>query len=165
MKGYHNTQEEFWRRVNKQGEDDCWEWTGHRNDLGYGKFSWLNQEWRAHRLAWLFHHGRIPRSLHLCHRCDNPPCCNPNHLFLGTPADNSADKVKKGRQTHWPALHPDLVAQGEAHCQAKLTAQAVREIRQRLADGEQGKMLAAEYGVATGRISAIKTGRGWKRTL
>ena len=107
----------------------------------------------AHRISWEIHNGEIPENLWVLHKCDNPPCVNPEHLFLGTPRDNVIDKVKKGR-------HRD--DNGEKHPMAKLKDKDVRYIRRKLSDGIQGKDLAKQFNVCRMTISNIKTGRKWR---
>lgn len=82
----------------KKGTNECWEWCGPRNKHGYGRFLYRHKETTAHRKGWEFANGKKPPAdILVCHKCDNPPCQNPNHLFLGTPLDNMQDMVKKGR--------------------------------------------------------------------
>lgn len=89
--------ERFWSFVEKT--DSCWLWTGAKHPKGYGIFHLRGRTPRAHVLSWILHHGPVPRGLCVLHRCDNPPCVNPDHLFLGTPQDNTDDMTRKGR--HW----------------------------------------------------------------
>lgn len=86
----------------------CWVWTGSKIPTGYGKLSIHNKKVAAHRLSWALHNGPIPAGLHVLHRCDNPPCVNPEHLFLGTDGDNAADKVSKGRQRSRKNIPADM---------------------------------------------------------
>ena len=94
----------FWERVDTTGE--CWLWTGHRNEDGYGTLGWQYKQYSAHRLSYEIAYGAIPPGLCVCHRCDNPPCVRPDHLFLGTQADNMRDRYRKGR--YGKEVHPYL---------------------------------------------------------
>lgn len=86
----------FWSRVRKGSA--CWEWVGARHTGGYGAISVNGHQERAHRVSWMIHHGEIPDGLWVLHRCDNPPCVNPAHLFVGSDADNLSDAIAKGRR-------------------------------------------------------------------
>lgn len=92
--------ERFWPKVDQTGGPDaCWPWTRSlfRRGLPYGQFQWRGRPHVAHRIAWMLTNGEIPEGMKVCHRCDNPPCCNPSHLFLGDQSANERDKVAKGR--------------------------------------------------------------------
>lgn len=148
-------EEIFWAKVDRSGGPDaCWEWQGARHRFGYGKFALAerNTTISASRMAWILTNGEIPDGLFVLHRCDNPPCCNPAHLFLGTARDNAADAVEKGRAPI-----------EERNGQAKLSNADVAEIRRRLAAGEPRDAIAADYGVTPSNISYIKGRRSWKR--
>lgn len=113
-----NTAERFWSKVDRsKGDSACWIWLACKYDTGYGQMSVDGVLWRAHRLSWVLTHGPIPDGVCVLHRCDNRPCVNPSHLFLGSRADNSADMIAKGRsksplgerskqKTHCPKGHP-----------------------------------------------------------
>ena len=157
----------FWSQVDKNGPvhpvlgTACWPWIGgSRTEWGYGLIRWRNGSGRdkrpllrAHRVAWELTNGPVPDGLFVCHHCDNPPCCNPAHHFLGTTQDNTADKVAKGRS---PSLS------GEAHPQAKLTAADVVAIRQLAGDGASPLEIAERFGVARVTIYGIVHRRSWR---
>lgn len=154
--------ERFWPRV-KPTPSGCWEWTGARQRTGYGRVSRGgagNGLVGAHRAAWELTRGPIPAGLWVLHKCDNPPCCNPDHLFLGTAKDNNADRGAKGRS------HSRLLL-GELNGRAKLTAAQVAEIRSRHVRGtnrhrpSNTEELAREYGVSPSHIRAIASCRAW----
>lgn len=159
--------ERFWSKVAvTENKDDCWEWiAGIRGACGYGVFSLRRNDNKghrtqsAHRIAYFLTHGDIADGLQVLHKCDNRKCCNPNHLFLGTPADNMADKVKKGRQLTGKRQS----RAGEKHGKHILTAEQVRLIRERYAvGGVLQRELAAEYGVKERAISSIVNHVNWR---
>lgn len=131
----------------------CIEWAGGQDKDGYGYIRKGGKTAKTHRLAWELKHGPIPDGLHVLHRCDNPPCCNDVHLFLGTNTDNVVDKTLKCRGNQ---------PKGEAHWKARLTEADVAEIRLRLARGEQQNVIAEDFGVSGAHVSAIKSGKAWK---
>jgi hypothetical protein len=139
----------FWSKVNKT-EGGCWEWTAAKDGSGYGLFRWQRRMVRVHRVSFELVHGPIPEDLHVCHRCDNRGCVNPDHLFLGTHRDNMTDMSQKGR-----ARTP----LGEDNLQAKLTRVTVREVRQ--AEGSQ-RQIAKRFGISQSQVSRIRGRRFWQ---
>lgn len=101
----------FWMKVRQGGPSECWEWTASKNKDGYGQF-WIGHTFiPAHRYAWASQHGDIPEGMFICHHCDNPSCCNPDHLFLGNAQINNLDAIQKGRQKYngRPIFTPEQV--------------------------------------------------------
>lgn len=147
----------LWSRVDRSGGPDaCWPFLGSPgNRGGYGQILVDGHNTPAPRAAWIVANGPIPDGLLVCHRCDNPPCCNPRHLFLGTHADNTADMVEKGRGKRPPALR------GVAHPGARLRDEQVKSIRLRLAEGVSQRQIARQYGVSQSQVSHIATGKHW----
>jgi hypothetical protein len=92
-----NTEQHFWNKVVRGVASQCWPYIQSRDKDGYGQFYYHGKNWRSHRLAWYFTHGDIPMDHCVLHRCDNPCCCNPQHLWLGTVEDNVQDMIRKGR--------------------------------------------------------------------
>ena len=140
----------FWARVDQTG--DCWLWTKYCNSDGYGQVWFNGRRESTHVLAWYFSNGTIPGGLHVLHKCDNPPCCNPSHLFLGTRLDNMRDCKDKGRRA---------ITLGERNGNAKLTEVAVLEIKVLLSKGMSQLAIADQFGVSRRLVSCIKTGKNW----
>jgi hypothetical protein len=136
----------------------CWPWRGYIGRAGYGNLAvgdakkGTARKFYAHRLIYTLYVGPIPKGMFVCHRCDNPICVNPNHLFLGTQQDNIRDMWAKGR-------HPLL--DGEKHYAHKLTALQVRAIR-KSPTSVMNKTLAERYGVDSSTISLARRGKNWK---
>lgn len=129
-------------------ESGCWEWTASKMGNGYGKM-YFNQGWTgAHRASYTLHKGLIPIGFCVLHRCDNPPCVNPEHLFLGTQLDNIADMNRKGRQYTRPLF-------GEANPNARLTNALVMEIVELGRAGHSNPKIASQFGVTGVRISQL----------
>ncbi len=164
-------QANFWRHVDKSGGTDaCWPWMGLRTRLmQYGCFS-INKRIRmAHRVAYRIQFGYFPIHLKICHRCDNPPCCNPSHHFVGTQAENVADMDAKGRrrpptpENSGFRRHPELAMRGEKNGFAKLTAENALSIRREFSTGTIYKReLAAKYGVSPFAIHCIIIRKTWR---
>lgn len=146
----------FWNKVSKTS--GCWLWMAGTNKKGYGRIQLQNSKRKilAHRLSWELEYGPIPEGLKVLHKCDNPSCVNPKHLFLGTDKDNAIDRDSKGRG-NW-----DNADHGENHHCAKLTYKKVSEIKQLLSQNERGKDIAMQFGVSKNTISKIKLGLTWK---
>ncbi len=144
------TQEQrFWARVQKSS--DCWTWASTKAPNGYGVLRYKGHTASAHRISWELANGPVPAGLYVCHRCDNPACVNPEHLFLGTPAENTEDARVKGRLAH-----------GERISLAKLTDSQVRQIRALYASGNCTYVqLALQFGVTKGTIGKVINRNTW----
>lgn len=142
----------FWRHVDMLG--DCWEWTGARSHGGYGKVGYGGRSFGAHRCSWELSWGPIPDGLWVLHKCDNPPCVNPAHLFLGDAAANTQDMLAKGRGG-------GKGAPGESNRRAALTEQQVLEIRLSFASGEGTVELSKRFPVTSRYINRIIRGDSW----
>jgi hypothetical protein len=172
--------ERLWRAVSPEPNSGCWLWTGTVNSWGYPLLSIGNKVRSGHRLSYETFRGPIPEGMCVCHTCDIPSCINPDHLWIGTNADNSSDKQKKGRakagagDKHWTRANPEKrlfgdknparkypgLHAGEKNSRARLTADQVKVIR--LSD-KSGSELAREYGVAATTISAVRLGKSWAK--
>jgi HNH endonuclease len=152
-RGIPNTPEAFWARTQRVGE--CIEWMGLRIRYGYGRVSFRGKATAAHRVAWELSRGPIPPGLDICHTCDNPPCVNPLHLFVGTTQTNQADRTAKGR--NWLSGRA-----GQANPAAVLTAEDVVTIRRLYAAGGWShRTLAARFGVTYQTIGKVLRRERW----
>jgi len=157
--GIRTIPQRFWSKVIIG--DGCWSWKGYSNTNSKGERSYgvleiitdgVRKTHYAHRLSWTIHHGQIPDGLFVCHKCDNPQCVNPSHLFLGTCADNSRDMVSKGRGQR-----------GVDFKWAKLNADSVLEIRKVYAEGSATmQALSDRFSVSISQIHRVISGNGWK---
>lgn len=141
----------FWSKVQKGA--GCWLWTAAKDRAGYGQFRAGGRGRtmaRAHRVSWSIHYGDIPAGMNCLHKCDNPSCVRPDHLFLGTLSDNNHDMAVKGRN-----------AKGMANGRAKLTEKDVSQIRLMLHQGMPQRRIATRFGVSQTLISNIAAGKTW----
>jgi hypothetical protein len=149
-----NNIDDFWQRVRKT--DSCWLWQAGKDQKGYGVFTYQGRTLGAHRFSAQIA-GLNPQGLMVCHHCDEPSCVRPDHLFLGSARDNNQDKIRKGRHIY-----------GQRHPLAKLSADQVREIRQRLEQYVPRSrpsllgQLAREYSVDVSTIKGIRRGEKWR---
>lgn len=149
----------FWSKVDVGESDACWEWQGTRVSSGYGQIRTdLGTEY-SHRVSWQLHHGEIPAGKEVCHHCDNPPCVNPSHLFVGTRSANMKDMADKGRGNTDPSW---LYRKGERNSRAKLTENQVREIRYLCSNGMMQKDVAKMFNVCKQAVSDIVRRKNWK---
>jgi hypothetical protein len=169
--GWHITVGEVpdvvWAGIQRGAPDECWLWTGSVRPNGYGVLSRQGRSTAAHRLMWTLTNGAIAPGLFVCHRCDNRRCCNPAHLFLGSPQDNSRDMVAKGRQAagdhNGSRLYPERLRRGERIRNAKFTEAQVLAIRTLYAEGGYSQSaIASAYGVNRNCVSNIVRGKDWK---
>ncbi len=174
--------ERFWGKVEVRGPTECWPWMAGKDDDGYGSFWIIPQNRGAHRVAFELHWGvSLPSWLCVCHECDNRPCCNPGHLWIGTNADNQVDCKVKGRRAtgdrNGSRLHPESRPHGDLngarshpktrprgvrHKQARLTELQVFGIMARLLMGAEQRQVAKEFGTARSHVHRIWSGKAWK---
>lgn len=146
-----------WAKIDKRGPDECWPWQGAKTHFGYGSLRYENLHYYAHRVAYTASTGEaFAPKMEGCHRCDNPSCCNPQHIFMGTHLDNMRDMDAKGRRR-------TVAHKGEKCGASKLTESAVLAIRGEYASGSASlKGLAAKYGCGASSIGRIVRRTHWK---
>lgn len=173
--------QKFWSKINKDGPvcihptlgdiGPCWLWTACKRSKEslYGIFTLNHKSVSSHRVSWVVANGQIPAGIKVLHHCDNPPCCNPNHLFAGTSADNMADRDAKGRQAkgerNGARLHPEAMKRGGDNSNSKLHESDIPEIRRRRLAGEFLTVIAKDYGVSLSTIHLIGKGMTWKHVV
>jgi len=149
-------QSSFWQQVDRRGPDECWNWTGkvETNGLPYGRLYVNGKLMKAHRLSYIIANGLSSMwdGALVLHRCDNPRCVNPRHLYTGTQKDNTRDMIERGRKFR---------VTGENNGRAVLTSADVKKIRAAY-PGTRIAAIARQYGVKPATICAILTGRNWK---
>lgn len=147
----------FWDKVKISDEKNCWPWQASLDTNKYGNFRINRHIYKPHRLAWHLTNGSIPDKLYVLHHCDNPCCCNPSHLFLGTAKDNARDRDEK---------HRGYIPIGENNHNAKFTNEDIVEIRRIYATGKSShRKLARLYSVDHSTIGWIVSGKSWKHVL
>lgn len=162
----------FHSNVRSGFNHECWPWKRTPTADGYGQIKVGGKSLRAHRVAYFLHYGVDPGKHLVCHDCDNPPCCNPYHLFLGTEKDNSRDCKQKGRlrcgigPTHGLNIHPERRPRGEQVGGSKLTIDQVKQIRSLYAAGGiTQEKLGEQFGVTRRAIGKIIKGQNWRHAI
>lgn len=150
----------LWSKIEVRDSNVCWEWRGARNKHGYGITTIRNKQHLSHRIVWLHQHGVMNLSMKVLHRCDNPPCCNPSHLFLGTQSDNVYDMIAKGRRRN--GISRTSAKKGEENYRAKVKNSDVEKIRELRKMETPLKEIARQFGIHVATVSDIVSRRTWK---
>lgn len=150
-------EDRFWEKIDKRGADECWPWLASDGQDGYGQLRVGKRIEKAHRISYMLHYGPIPENMEVCHECNNPPCVNPTHLFLGTHLENMRDMAEKGRST---LGNPGL--SGETHPNAKLNETQVKQIREMAHAQTAYCVIARQFHVSEALIRKIVKRQAWK---
>lgn len=155
--------ERFWKFVDKR-PDGCWFWTGAHNEFGYGRVHVrrVGYPQKAHRVSWELAHGSIHDGINVLHRCDNPPCVNPEHLYLGTLTDNSRDSWERTRTQRGHREQQAARLRGERAPWHKLNEEQVRELRRLAASGESAPALGRRFGLSRTYVWKIIKREAWR---
>lgn len=148
----------FWSRVDIRGEDECWPWIALTDEDGYGRFAVDRKARGAHRVAYCLgkgiHIDDLPSTSHVCHSCDNPPCCNPKHLWTGSETENVDDRHSKGRDARGAKQHLSIFKDDD-----------IRAIRKLHASGTMQIDIALMYSTTQGTIGKIVRRETWRHVL
>lgn len=144
---------EFWAHVQVGETNECWPWLLGKTEDGYGHYSILGKQWKAHRVAYAITHGSIPKGLLICHTCDNPPCCNPAHLVAKTYKWNAEDRDKKGRTAN---------KRGEKNERSRITEEQAVFAMARMLTGESQASVARAFNVSPTITYQIWSRKSWK---
>jgi predicted XRE-type DNA-binding protein len=150
----HETIKRFWENVKITSLDHCWIWTGSKTRANYGVMHNYGKVEYAHRLSVIYSGRKIPKKYHVCHKCDNPPCVNPTHLFVGTPKDNVVDKILKNRHVY-----------GENHPNAKISNEDVFKIKEMVKNGVWQSEISKIFNIDQSHVSNIVNGISRRHSL
>jgi len=151
--------ESFNKYVEVNNENKCWGWTASLSTHGYGQLHIKGKTYRAHRVSYEIFNGKIPKNTFICHKCNNPICCNPKHLYAGNAFTNTQDKIAAG------VLYSIPPRRGKDNNKTKLSEKKVSKIRVQIRKGISQRELAEKYKVTQSCINAIKVGKSWKHTI